>query len=75
MPILNGWKSIMNFCGINDRETILKWVEEFKLPVVIIGGRATACTESIVLWHREIQKNSPGRKPTTFPHKTRIKPT
>jgi hypothetical protein len=63
----------MDFCGTEDRKTILKWVNEYKLPVVIIGGKITACTENIILWHSELQKNSPlgkiNRKPHNFPQR------
>ena len=68
MPILNGWKKVMDFCGTEDRKTILKWVNEYKLPVVIIGGKITACTENIILWHSELQKNSPLGKIDRKPH-------
>ena len=57
--ILNGQKSIMNFCDCDSWRTILNWAKEGDFPLLYRNDKPFCIAEDVTAWFREKAKKKP----------------
>ena len=62
MPLCVGWKSICKLLDCKDAKTARKWVKQYHLPLVWLGGRPTTSVAQFDDWWGRVQKKARSQK-------------